>query len=208
MRRIVAAFAMCLLTPMVFGLNFSFLKNSTLSRFSESEMSAFRNVVSDAMTNAQDGQVIEWQSSSSSASARILFRATYVNDGSTTCRRVLFKISDGNRSPENYKFDLCNSEEKWMFSQTSVSSFTRDDWTYLNKIAVDALENGEDGLPVSWFFRKTGNSGVVTPMSTSLEEGSTCRETAFSIISREGQTFDGRYTLCKRDLGEWKLKGR
>ncbi len=208
MRRLIAALAMCLLTPTVLALNFSFLKYSALNRFTDSEMAAFRGVVSDSMTNARDGQVVEWQSESGKVSAKMLFRATYVNEGTTTCRRVLFKISDGLRPPENYKFDLCNNEEQWVFSQTSVSSFTVDDWTYLKDIAVEALENGKDGSPVSWYFRKTGNSGVVTPLSTTRIEGTICRETAFSIISRQGQTFDGRYELCQQESGDWKLRGR
>ena len=208
MNRFTGVLILCLLAPSVYALNFSFLKNSVLSRFSEEEMSEFRNLVSESMTNAQDGQVVEWQSESENLRAKVLFRATYIDDGTATCRRVLFKISDGNRSPENYRFDLCNSGETWQFAQTSVSSFTADDWSYLSKVAEDALNNENDGSAVSWFFRKTGNSGVVTPLTTFMVDGDSCRDTAFSIINREGQTFDGKYTLCKRDTGVWKILGR
>ena len=208
MHRLITAFALCLLAPTVLALNFAFLRNSALNRFTDSEMSSFRSMVSDSMENARDGQIVEWQSESGRVSARVFFRATYVNEGSTTCRRVLFKISDGRRSPENYRFDLCDSEDNWVFSQTSVSSFTVEDWSYLNKMAIGALENEEDGSPVSWFFRKTGNSGVVTPLSTIDVDGAICRETAMSIINRDGQTFDGKYVFCKRESGEWKLKDR
>jgi surface antigen len=208
MNRFFVILAISLLSPAVSALNFSFLKNSALSRFSKKDMSEFRSLVSESMTSAQDGQVVEWQSGSGNHRAKILFRATYIDDGTATCRRVLFKISDGNRSPENYRFDLCNSGETWNFAQTSVSSFTTDDWTYLSKVAEDVLNNENDGSAVSWFFRKTGNSGVVTPLTTFMVDGYSCRDTAFSIINREGQTFDGNYTLCKRDTGEWKILGR
>jgi surface antigen len=171
-------------------------------------MAEFRSLVSESMTKAEDGQVIQWHSETGDAAAKILFRATYVNEGTSTCRRVLFRVSEGSRAPEKYRFDLCQGEDNWHFSQTSVSSFTSDDWSYLRQVAVDALDNESDGSPVSWFFRKTGNSGVVIPLSTFTKDGFLCRETAFSIINRDGQTFDGKYPLCKKETGEWKILGR
>ncbi len=208
MNRLIVLLFMCLLASTSSAMNLRFLKNSVLSRFTEAEMTEFKALVSDAMTSAKDGTVLEWHSVSGKISARVLFRATYVNNASTTCRRVLFKIGEADRAPERYRFDFCDNEHQWQFSQTSVSSFTSEDWSYLNEIAIDALDNETDGTPVSWVFKKTGNSGVVIPLSTAEINGSTCRETAFSIINRSGQTFDGKYMLCKQESGDWKLINR
>lgn len=208
MNRLIVLLFMCLLASTASAMNLRFLKNSVLSRFTEAEMTEFKALVSDAMTSAEDGTVLEWHSVSGKISARVLFRATYVNNASTTCRRVLFKIGEADRAPERYRFDFCDNEHQWQFSQTSVSSFTSEDWSYLNEIAIDALDNETDGTPVSWVFKKTGNSGVVIPLSTAEINGLTCRETAFSIINRSGQTFDGKYMLCKQESGDWKLINR
>lgn len=208
MNRLIVMLFMCLLASTASAMNLSFLKNSVLSRFTEAEMTEFKALVSDSMTRAKDGTVLEWHSVSGKISARVLFRATYVNNASTTCRRVLFKIGEADRAPERYRFDFCDNEHQWQFSQTSVSSFTTEDWSYLHEIAIDALDNEADGTPVSWFFKKTGNSGVVIPLSTAEINGLTCRETAFSIINRSGQTFDGKYMLCQQESGDWKLINR
>ena len=208
MNRLIVMLVMCLLASTASAINLRFLKNSVLSRFTEAEMKEFRALVSDSMTSAKDGTVVEWRSGSGKITARVLFRATYVNNASTTCRRVLFKIGEEGRPPERYRFDLCDNEGQWQYSQTSVSSFTTEDWSYLDKVATDALDNETDGTPVSWVFRKTGNSGVVIPLSTAEINGRTCRETAFSIINRSGQTFDGKYMLCKQESGDWKLINR
>jgi surface antigen len=199
---------MCLFACATSALNLGFLKNSVLSRFTEAEMTEFRALVSDSMASAKDGTVVEWRSGSGKIFARVLFRATYVNDATTTCRRVLFKVGEEDRAPERYRFDFCDNESQWQYSQTSVSSFTTEDWSYLHEVAIDALDNESDGSHVSWVYRKTGNSGVVIPLSTAEINGLTCRETAFSIINRSGQTFDGKYTLCKQESGDWKLIDR
>jgi surface antigen len=199
---------MCLFACATSALNLGFLKNSVLSRFTEAEMTEFRALVSDSMASAKDGTVVEWRSGSGKIYARVLFRATYVNDATTTCRRVLFKVGEEDRAPERYRFDFCDNESQWQYSQTSVSSFTTEDWSYLHDVAIDALDNESDGSHVSWAYRKTGNSGVVIPLSTAEINGLTCRETAFSIINRSGQTFDGKYTLCKQESGDWKLIDR
>jgi surface antigen len=208
MKRLVIVLFMCLFASATSALNLGFLKNSVLSRFTEAEMTEFRALVSDSMSSAKDGTVVEWRSGSGKISARVLFRATYVNNASTTCRRVLFKVGEEDRAPERYRFDFCDNESQWHYSQTSVSSFTTEDWTYLHEVAIDALDNESDGSHVSWAYRKTGNSGVVIPLSTAEINGLTCRETAFSIINRSGQTFDGKYTLCKQESGDWKLIDR
>jgi len=208
MRRLIIILFTCSLTSAASAINLRFLKDSVLARFTETEMAEFRTLVSESMSSAPDGKVVEWHSASGKIYARVLFRATYINNKSTRCRRVLFKIGEGDRPPERYKFDLCENEDQWQFSQTSVSSFTTADWSYLNKIAVGALNDESDGTPVSWVYRKTGNSGVVIPLSSIEINGLPCRETSFSIINRSGQTFDGKYTLCKQKSGEWKLLGR
>jgi surface antigen len=208
MKRLVIVLFMCLFASATSALNLGFLKNSVLSRFTEAEMTEFRALVSDSMASAKDGTVVEWRSESGKISARVLFRATYINNASTTCRRVLFKIGEAERAPERYRFDFCDNESQWHYSQTSVSSFTTEDWSYLHAVAIDALDNESDGSHVSWAYRKTGNSGVVIPLSTAEINGLTCRETAFSIINRSGQTFDGKYTLCKQESGDWKLIDR
>ena len=123
MNRLIVMLFMCLLASAASAINLRFLKDSVLSRFTEAEMTEFRALVSDSMTNAKDGTVVEWHSGPGKISARVLFR--------------------GGHSP-----------------------------------------------------------------STAEINGLTCRETAFSIINRSGQTFDGRYTLCKHESGDWKLIGR
>ncbi len=200
--------AFCAFTPVASALNISFLKNSVLSRFSRTEMTDFRANVSQALSNANDGSVLAWESDSGKFSARVLFRATYINNGDLTCRRVLFKISEGDMMPERYRFDLCNNQDQWRFSQTSVSSFTSDEWSYLKNIATETLNNEPDAVSVSWFYRKTGNAGVITPLTTEETDGKKCREATFSIISRSGDTFDGNYTFCKRVGEDWFLSDR
>lgn len=208
MNRLIVILVMCLFAATASAINLRFLKDSVLTRFTPAEMTEFRALVSESMASAKDGTVVEWRSGSGKITARVLFRATYINNASTTCRRVLFKIGEGDRPPERYRFDFCDNEGQWQYSQTSVSSFTTEDWSYLNGIAIDTLDNETDGSPVSWVFRKTGNSGVVIPLSTTEINGLTCRETAFSIINRSGQTFDGKYMLCKQESGEWQLIDR
>ncbi len=200
--------AFCIVTPAATALNISFLKNSVLSRLSKTEMMDFRANVSRALISAGDGTVLTWESESGKFIAKVLFRATYINNGDLTCRRVLFRIGEQDRVPERYRFDLCNNEDQWRFSETSVSSFTPAEWSYLKRIAIETLDTEPDATAVSWFYRKTGNAGVITPLSTQERDGKKCREASFSIISRSGDTFDGNYTFCKQEGGEWFLSER
>jgi surface antigen len=93
----------------------------------------------------------------------------------------------------------------WSFLKNSpVESFDDDDWSLLKKTAREALENGENGIAVTWVNQKTGHSGTITPLTTKDHNGSTCRKTKFFNSANE-MTGSAVFYLCKQDDETWKV---
>ena len=53
--------------------------------------------------------------------------------------------------------------------------FTDKDWEMGKVKAREALDNGEDGVTVSWDNPDSKNSGQYTPMDTTTVDGKACR---------------------------------
>jgi surface antigen len=201
MRYLIVIVALAISSPLV-ALNMTFLKDSVFSKFSESELTSFLSKIRVSLDTTKDGEVIEWQSESGVFKGRMLPRATYYN-GSTKCRRTVFKLAEGDRKPERYRFDLCLVEDQWRVSQTPITSFTNENWRYLRDVLRQVLETEEDANPTSWFFDKTKTSGTLTPLNTIKTGEQICRDVALSIISPKGQMTDGKYRFCKGPEGDW-----
>lgn len=88
-----------------------------------------------------------------------------------------------------------------------IAYFQDDDWKISDKAALDAVENGADGVVVKWSNPKTGASGAIKPLKTyTNKDGLHCRQVA-TIDRTTKPKLTGKYTfdVCKHPDGEWKF---
>ena len=67
------------------------------------------------------------------------------------------------------------------------------------------LDDTADGTTVEWKARKTSFQSKVTPLSTSNDGGSKCRQTRIESDAADRHA-RGEYGFCKNDKGEWQFK--
>ena len=75
-----------------------------------------------------------------------------------------------------------------------------------NETQQSALENNKDGVSSSWKNPNTGNSGSITPTSTTRKEKSdeNCRGYEHEIIV-DGQKEMVKGTACRKSDGSWRV---
>ncbi len=193
--------SMALLVVPVTGhaANLKFLEKSLMTQLSAEEITALKQEVGDVLNKTPDQKIINWTSAKSGIKVQIKPKVSF-NEGTTECRRTLFKLSKADIKPEYYRFDICRGEDKkWQVKDSLIRQLTSEDWKILEATLREVLDSGKNNkLPASWFNPATKNSGVVVPMTYLTKAGVPCREVAISIINSNGGTMDGHYTFCKK----------
>lgn len=95
-------------------------------------------------------------------------------------------------------FDL-----QWL-NQSPARYFTDEDWKLSQEAADKALDTTKDGETLSWKNPASGANGTYTPISTTTEQGMTCREV--KIFNHAG-TVDATSFMksCQKPDGKWAL---
>ena len=86
-----------------------------------------------------------------------------------------------------------------------IERMSREDLNLLVKNYKQALDRNADGQASAWVNPKTGHSGTAKPLSTKVEQGTTCRRLEFTNQA-DGRTGRSAFTFCKVG-GAWKTSG-
>ncbi len=88
---------------------------------------------------------------------------------------------------------------------TPITKFKEVDKELLTKALNEALDNGADGVPVTWENSSAGNSGRITP-SKDPQGRSDCRK---ALVENRHQTMYNatEAVFCKVD-GKWKVPSK
>jgi len=97
----------------------------------------------------------------------------------------------------SYAFDLSYSEE------SPLMLLSEADWEILKSSARETLNNNENNQSTFWSNKETGNSGIITVLSSNKDDTSLCRYTQF-IVRVGTKTSDTKVNLCKTSLDTWK----
>ena len=96
---------------------------------------------------------------------------------------------------------LFAASPNFLHNVTPISDFTKEDSELFWNSVIDALDNKKDGEKLAWQNEKTGNSGLVNPLSTYQEDNTQCRD--LRILNRSKKNIaESKYKFCKRD-GKW-----
>ena len=179
--------------------NLRFLESNLLSQLSSSEISALKQEIGDVLNQQPDQEIINWRSPESAIQVQIKPKLSF-NEGTSECRRTLFKLSKETVKPEYYRYDICRDEDKkWRVKDSLIRQMTDADWKILEGTVHEVLESERSNkVPASWFNPESKNSGVVVPITAFTKAGVPCRELAISIINANGGTMDGHYSFCKK----------
>lgn len=186
------------------AVNVRFLDNSLLAKLGKEEVALLKTEIATVLDKSPDMEIIDWLSPNSGIKVQIKPKLSF-KEGTTDCRRTLFRLSKGEGKPEFYRFDICrDADKKWRVKHSLASDLTAKDLDLLEGTLKEVLDSGDDNrLPASWFNPETKNAGVVVP-TVYIQQGSTpCREVAISISNATGGTMDGSYTFCKKN-GNWE----
>jgi surface antigen len=83
-----------------------------------------------------------------------------------------------------------------------ISKMTKEDSALFQAAMREALEHDADGVTRRWENPKTGASGTLTPVSTSMHDGVKCRK--IEIINNvQGQSGRSAFDMCRQPNGEW-----
>lgn len=179
--------------------NLKFLESSLLAQLSAAEIAALKQEVGVVLDKSPDKEIINWTAPSSGIKVQIKPKVSF-NEGTTECRRTLFKLSKAAIKPEYYRFDICRGDDKkWQVKDSLIRQLTSEDWKILEGTLREVLGSDKGNkIPATWFNPATKNSGVVVPITYLTKASIPCREVAISIINSNGGTMDGHYTFCKK----------
>lgn len=82
--------------------------------------------------------------------------------------------------------------------------FTDDDFKIFLATVQNALNDKKDGEQLVWKNDKTGHAGLIKPLNTIIENGTSCR-TALIFNRANNKKATTRYKFCKQPDGEWKI---
>jgi len=89
----------------------------------------------------------------------------------------------------------------FMHDVAPISDFNKEDGEMFWNAVYRALDSKNDGEKLAWKNDKTGNSGLVNPLSTYQDGDIQCRD--LRIINRSTKSIsESKYKFCKRD-GKW-----
>ncbi len=85
---------------------------------------------------------------------------------------------------------------------TPITKFKQADMDLLSKALSQALDNGMDGVPVTWENPSAGNGGSITPMKDP-QVRSGCRKAR--VESRHQKTYNATEAVFCKSNGKWKV---
>jgi surface antigen len=184
------------------AVNLKFLDDSLLAKLGAEEIVALKQEIGVVLDKTPDLEIINWLSPNTGIQVQIKPKLSF-KEGTTECRRTLFRLSKGTDKPEFYRFDICrDSDKKWKVKYSLVSQLTEQDLALLEGTLNEVLGSEKDNkLPASWFNPESKNAGIVVPTAYFIEAGEPCRDVAISISNSTGGTMDGSYTFCKKPKG-------
>jgi len=181
--------------------NLNFLADTVVSEFSKEEADSFRTFVGSKLNELSDKEKALWKSDQSDLQGIVRPNVSFELDG-VPCRQTRFSLKGKNDRKMFFNFDVCKIDGRWKIKQSPLAKLKEAEWEQLTKVVNEALDEGQDGFPVSWSMRRAGVTGSVVPLNQKDGEGKTCRDAAISIADSEGHTSSGRYEFCKTD-GQW-----
>lgn len=96
---------------------------------------------------------------------------------------------------------LFAASPNFLHNVTPISDFTKEDSELFWNSVIDALDNKKDGEKLAWQNEKSGNSGLVNPLTTYQEDNTQCRD--LRILNRSKKNIaESKYKFCKRN-GKW-----
>lgn len=198
------------LLPLLFSLamsaaasNFGFLKDSVMSELSGNELEQLKTEIAKVLEKTPDKEITRWQAPESGVIVRILPKLSYSESG-LPCRRTLLNFSAPKKHAETYGFTICkNAESKWQVAQSRLQTLRDEDIQLIESHALEALDNGHPGTPVTWFNPQSKINGTVVLIDQITGNQKSCKNIAISLFDAEGVSLEGQYLLCKTDSG-WK----
>ncbi|UTF61610.1 hypothetical protein [Gilvimarinus sp. DA14] len=190
-----------LASPVCQAANLQFMGRSVASEMTPSEVTDFKRSIAQALNEAPDLRTINWQSETSSRHGRVKIKYSYKNNDQE-CRKAIFDLRNEEQRRDFFHFDACKQDSgKWAVSETAATEFSKEEWSQLKAIFVDAIEHNRDGETAEW--ANNGNSASITPRSTLKNADSHCRVMDISLEDQSGDTAVGIYTFCK-DEYQWR----
>ena len=100
-----------------------------------------------------------------------------------------------------YSSMLFAANPRFLHDITPISDFTPEDSELFWNAVTNALDNVKDGEKLAWQNEKSGNSGLVNPLSTYQEADTQCRD--LRIVNRsKTHSAESKYKFCNTD-GKW-----
>jgi surface antigen len=202
--------ALCLLYSFsvpVLASNFSFLKDSILNRLPETDLQLLKQETAKILETNPDKKITKWEAPTSKIKVKILPKLSYTEDGKS-CRRTLFKLTDGSRNPEVYGFVFCkNADGAWKVTQSRLQNLTDDDMSILEKSVMQLFDANKIGVPMTWGNPATKISGTLVLIKSSTRNKQPCKKVSISLLDTTGVSLEGQYLLCKSDKG-WERAGQ
>ncbi len=94
-----------------------------------------------------------------------------------------------------------SSQLRWL-TYSPVRYFTDQDWEIAKSTARTALNEGKDGVTSFWENPESKNHGALTPLSTTMKDGTTCRNLKIENHAN-GSSGMATYEFCKKPDGTW-----
>jgi surface antigen len=85
------------------------------------------------------------------------------------------------------------------------SYFNEDDKRVFSEHLAQALSEAKDNETRTWSNPKTKSHGEITPLNTRAQANAVCRDVSVANTAG-GRTNKGRYTFCKREGEQWKMR--
>lgn len=178
----------------------SFWKTSVLADFTEQDIASFKAAIADAMVDAKDTNIVDWQSADKKFKGKILPKLTYESSGKT-CRRTLFQLVGEKEKPEHYRFDFCKDNDgNWQMASSSPD-FSKTELESVNKFLSQVLEYQEPEQPISWNSDESNKNIVFVPL-VKPDLPKDCRLAAITLLD-DGASLHGQYRFCKNTEGYW-----
>lgn len=189
---------LCSLALPVSASNFGFLKDSLMSDLSGKDIDSLQAEIANILETTPDKEIVRWQAPDSKVTVKILPKLSYSEAG-LPCRRTLLNFSAPKKHAETYGFTICkNSASKWQVADSRLQALRDDDIKLIESHALQALESGEAGVPVTWFNPGSKVNGTVVLLDGAAGN---CKNIAISLFDSKGVSLEGQYRLCKTDKG-------
>ena len=93
---------------------------------------------------------------------------------------------------------LYAANPSFLFDSTPIADFTQEDGDMFWNAITTALDSKKDGEKLAWKNDKTGNSGLVNPISTYRDGDQECRN--LRVINRSKKYIaESLYKFCKKE---------